>query len=177
MARGNPLRVTIVFAETERKDGDREMREITQINGSPLALPVKCWAPWIEDSAEVQVANLANHPLARGYIGMMADCHMGVGCPIGSVFALDPRFVSPAAVGSDVSCGVAVTRTSLTEIDRETLKLIMGTVREMVPVGFAHHDKPVEDRMPPRPKGVNLPITDREWQSACHQVGTLGGGE
>jgi len=100
--------------------------------------PIKLWLDDIEDGALQQAKNLANLPFIFKHIAIMPDSHQGYGMPIGGVMATNGIIV-PNAVGVDIGCGMSATKTSLTEIDTETIKRVMGKIREVVPVGFDHH--------------------------------------
>jgi tRNA-splicing ligase RtcB len=94
--------------------------------------------------------------------------------PIGGVMAAKD-IVVPNAVGVDIGCGMCAVRTSLTDIDSETLKNIMREIRLTVPLGFKHHkSKQKKSLMPER--FDDMKIVDAEYQSALTQIGTLGGG-
>ncbi|MCE5309583.1 MAG: RtcB family protein [Acidobacteriales bacterium] len=141
-------------------------------------LPIKAWLTDLEPGAELQAANLANLPFAYHHIAIMPDCHQGYGMPIGGVLATD-GVVVPNAVGVDIGCGMCALRTNLMEMDRPTLKAIMGQIRETVPVGFSHHKEAQDnDYMPGHPdvREQTLPVVRREYDSARKQIGTLGGG-
>jgi tRNA-splicing ligase RtcB len=101
-------------------------------------LPIKMWLEDIEDGALEQARNLANLPFAFKHIAIMPDSHQGFGMPIGGVLATKGVII-PNAVGVDIGCGMCAVKTSLTEIDKETLKKIMGEIRKVIPVGFNHH--------------------------------------
>lgn len=142
------------------------------------------WLDDIEPSALAQARNLANLPFTFKHIAIMPDAHCGYGMPIGGVLATKEAII-PNAVGVDIGCGMCAVKTSITEIDRNTLKRILGsekkeqTVRSLVPVGFKHH-KHAQDRelMPdlaPLDRVKNSLVV-REYQSALKQIGTLGGG-
>ena len=103
-------------------------------------IPVKMWLEDIEDGALAQIKNLANLPFAFKHIAIMPDSHQGYGMPIGGVLATKGVII-PNAVGVDIGCGMCAFKTSLTELDTETLKKIMGEIRKVVPVGFNHHKK------------------------------------
>lgn len=90
-----------------------------------------------------QIKNLSNLPFAFKHIAIMPDNHAGVGCPIGTVFAAE-GVVVPSIVGVDIGCGMCAVKTSLTELDTEKLKEIMGKIREVIPVGF-NHNKEAQD--------------------------------
>ena len=136
-------------------------------------LPIKMWLDDIEDGALEQAKNLANLPFVYKWISIMPDCHQGYGMPIGGVMATR-QVIVPNAVGVDIGCGMCAVRTSLTEIDTETIKKIMGDIREVVPVGFAHQEETQEW------EGFNdapdIKIIQEQLNSARKQLGTLGGG-
>lgn len=134
-------------------------------------LPIKIWTDDIEESALNQLKNLANLPFAFKHIAAMPDCHTGYGMPIGGVLATE-QVIIPNAVGVDIGCGMSAVKTNLKELDKDTLKGIMGFIRKEVPVGFAHHTESHD--IPPM--DYSLPIIVQEYTSATKQIGTLGGG-
>lgn len=155
-------------------------------------LPIKMWLNDIEDGALFQLNNLANLPFIYKWVCAMPDCHQGYGMPIGGVIATEGVII-PNAVGVDIGCGMCAVKTSLTEISQDQLKKIMGEIRKVIPVGFAHHPKPQDESL--MPQGVTqlvsvpslelgshrsesyLPdIIKQEYQNALTQLGTLGGG-
>jgi len=148
-------------------------------------LPIKLWfenESDLESGAWDQVNNLANFPFAYHHIAIMPDAHQGYGMPIGGVMATEGVIV-PNAVGVDIGCGMCATKTSLTEIDTETLKKIMGEIRKVVPVGFKKHssdDSTHEGRMfqyLDMPNGAtDHDIICEEFNNARLSLGTLGGG-
>ena len=135
--------------------------------------PIKLWLDEIEDEALQQAKNLANFPFTYKWVAIMPDSHQGYGMPIGGVLATK-QVVIPNAVGVDIGCGMVATKTSLTEINTDTLKLIMGDIRKVVPVGFSHQKEKQDwnqfDYAP------DLEIIQKELESAKSQLGTLGGG-
>ena len=138
-------------------------------------LPVKMWTENIEDGAMAQIINLANLPFAYKWIAIMPDVHQGYGMPIGGVMAT-LGVVVPNAVGVDIGCGMCAVKTSLTDLDKDTLKQIMGEIRKVIPLGFDHHKKDQDWELMPPKSFRELPIVDRESNSAIKQLGTLGGG-
>ena len=136
-------------------------------------LIIKSWAPDAEAGALTQAQALAKLSVARDWIALMPDCHQGYGMPIGGVMATENAIV-PNAVGVDIGCGMIAVQTNLTHIPTDTLKIIMGKVRERIPLGFNHQKHPQTwagfDTAP------DLPIIQQELQSARKQLGTLGGG-
>ena len=146
------------------------------------------WLEDIEENALVQIKNLANLPFAFKHIAIMPDSHCGYGMPIGGVLATKGVII-PNAVGVDIGCGMCAVKTSLTELDTETLKKIMGEIRKAVPVGFNHHKEKQDEKLMPMVEegdGSNSTtkkfgwagnkIITEQYQSALKQIGTLGGG-
>lgn len=139
------------------------------------ALPIYSWADEIESTALEQAINVAHHPHAVEHVALMPDAHAGMGVPIGCVFITE-NVVVPNAVGVDIGCGVAAKNTGLPlHKVKPLLPAILKKIRELVPVGFDHHKKPQEGKVldeAPR----DIPVVKQEWDSARHQLGTLGGG-
>jgi tRNA-splicing ligase RtcB len=137
------------------------------------------WLDEVEEGAMSQARNLANLPFAFRHIVILPDCHQGYGMPIGGVLATE-EIVIPNAVGVDIGCGMSAVRTSCTQIKKEKIKEIMTGIRSLVPLGFNHHKKPQDDDlMPELSKNVrmnDMPVVAKEYRSALHQIGTLGGG-
>ena len=147
-------------------------------------LHIKSWCNELEAGAMVQIRNLALFPFAYHHIAIMPDCHQGYGMPIGGVMA-SLGAVVPNAVGVDIGCGMCAVKTSLTEINTDTLKIIMGKIREAIPVGFNHHKEKQDINLMPLCNAEkegnegnfsDLPIIEQEYNSALKQLGTLGGG-
>jgi len=140
--------------------------------------PIKLWIGGLDRDTLAQARNLANLPHTFRHVAIMPDAHVGYGMPIGGVLATRD-VVIPNAVGVDIGCGMGAVRTSLTNLDRETLKRILGRIRQAVPLGFKHHRRPQDERLMPSPPpgGLEeLPVVRREYLSARRQLGTLGGG-
>jgi len=136
-------------------------------------IPVKLWLDDIEDGALEQACNLANLPFAFHHIAIMPDAHQGYGMPIGGVMATKGAIV-PNAVGVDIGCGMCAVRSMLDHYDAESLKKVMGLIREHVPLGFSHHkEKQAWDGFAKYPE---VQIVERQLQAAQYQLGTLGGG-
>lgn len=136
-------------------------------------IPIKLWLDDIEEGALQQAKNLANLPFSYKHVAIMPDSHQGFGMPIGGVLATKDMII-PNAVGFDIGCGMLAVKTTLTEIDTDSIKTIMGKAREVVPLGFKHQDTPQEwggfDNAP------DIQIIQQELASARKQLGTLGGG-
>jgi len=138
-------------------------------------LPVKLWADVVEPGAMQQILNLADYPFAFHHIAIMPDVHEGFGMPIGGVMATE-RVIVPNAVGVDIGCGMIAVRTSLTTLGRKVLEKVVDEIRAVIPLGFRHHKRPRDMRYMPDMPVEGMPVVEREFDSARHQVGTLGGG-
>jgi tRNA-splicing ligase RtcB (3'-phosphate/5'-hydroxy nucleic acid ligase) len=137
-------------------------------------LDILSWAEEIEEGALKQAENLANLPFAKYHIALMPDVHQGYGMPIGGVLATK-NIIIPNAVGVDIGCGMCAVKTSLTEIDTEVLKKIMGEIRKVVPVGFNKHKEGQDRELMPELPDV-APVIWEEKENALNSLGTLGGG-
>jgi tRNA-splicing ligase RtcB len=140
--------------------------------------PIKLWLDDIEAGALAQARNLANHPFTFRHVAVMPDAHKGYGMPIGGVLACDGAVI-PNSIGVDIGCGVCAVQTSLSSLDRETLKKILGLIRSAVPVGFDHHKRQQDRSLMPDPArldGVKKSIVREQFEAGCKQIGTLGGG-
>jgi len=137
-------------------------------------VPIKLWLDEIEEGALNQARNLANLPFAYKWVAVMPDAHEGFGMPIGGVLAACDAIV-PNAVGVDIGCGMLAARTDLTSISEDVLRQVLAGIRQVVPLGFKHHqsNQPWSgfDCAP------DIPIIQQELASARQQLGTLGGGE
>jgi tRNA-splicing ligase RtcB len=144
-------------------------------------IPIRMWLEEIEDGAMEQIKHLADLPFAFSHIAIMPDSHQGYGMPIGGVLATKDVII-PNAVGVDIGCGMCAVKTSITEIDTETLKKIMGEIRKVIPVGFKkHEEEQAIELMPFSTNGYSevgefLPILRQEYSNARKSLGTLGGG-
>ncbi len=140
--------------------------------------PIKLWLDDIEDGALEQAKNLANLPFIFKHIAIMPDAHQGYGMPIGAIMATN-NVIIPNAVGVDIGCGMCALKTSLTSLDRETIKKIMGGskenkggIRSSIPVGFNHHSKKQDERWMPHIdfESKDFKIIKRQYFSALKQV-------
>lgn len=137
-------------------------------------LPIKLWLNDMEEGALKQAKNLANLPFAFKHIPIMPDSHQGYGMPIGSILATK-GVVVPNAVGVDIGCGMCAMKTSITNINKDKLKKVLGEARKLIPLGFDWHKEPQDEAL--MPSGYEeLPIVSRHYIKATKQVGSLGGG-
>ena len=133
---------------------------------------VRRWVEGLDEGTEIQIRNLSNLSVARD-IAIMPDAHVGYGMPIGGVLATDDTII-PNAVGVDIGCGMCAVRTNLDSIDVDALKLAMGAVRDKVPVGFSHQERPQE--WAGFGQAPDVGVIQLQLDAARKQLGTLGGG-
>jgi tRNA-splicing ligase RtcB (3'-phosphate/5'-hydroxy nucleic acid ligase) len=140
-------------------------------------IPILSWANELEGGALTQAKNLANLPFAKKHIALMPDCHQGYGMPIGGVLATE-NVIIPNAVGVDIGCGMCAVKTSLKEIDTETLKKIMGEIRKVIPLGFNKHKQEQDENLMPEDNYWldTATVVHKEFDNALKSIGTLGGG-
>jgi len=141
-------------------------------------LPIKMWLDEAEEGSIRQAKNLANLPFAFMHICLMPDTHEGYGMPIGGVLAAD-NVIIPNAVGVDIGCGMCAVKTNIkaVNLERKLLTQIMAGIRELVPLGFAHHKERQDESLMPQGYNIDeLVIVKREYFAALKQLGTLGGG-
>jgi tRNA-splicing ligase RtcB len=143
-------------------------------------VPIKMWLEDMEEGALEQARNLANLPFVFKHVAIMPDSHQGYGMPIGGVIATKGVII-PNAVGVDIGCGMCALKTSRKSINTNSLKRIMGKIREAVPVGFNKHPRRQDAELMPKVEGKEItkeeyPIISREFGNALKSLGTLGGG-
>ena len=152
------------------------MKRVTKTE--EMRIPVFHWLDRlnIEANAFEQITNLSNLPFAFHHVAVMPDCHSGYGMPIGGVLATK-NVVIPNAVGVDIGCGMCAIKTviKIEQLDIDTLKKIMGRIREIIPVGF-EHQKEKQGHMPMPVDLDSNSIVMKEFLNADKQIGTLGGG-
>ena len=139
-------------------------------------VPIKLWLEDIEQGALDQALNLANLPFIFKHLAIMPDSHQGYGMPIGGVLATEGVII-PNAVGVDIGCGMCAVETSLASITKDDLQKIVDKIKKVVPVGFSHQQKEQDANLMPERFSYNSSfIVNKEFDSALHQIGTLGGG-
>lgn len=92
----------------------------------------------IEDGAADQVANVACLPGIVEKSMAMPDIHSGYGFPIGGVAAFETRegIVSPGGVGYDISCGVRLMKTGISEKEaKNKIERVTQSIFSAVPCG------------------------------------------
>lgn len=136
---------------------------------------ILCWCENPEEGAVQQAINISKHPWLVGNVCLMPDTHEGYGMPIGGVVALDSA-ICPNMVGVDIGCGMLAVKTSLTDINVNDLKSILGIIRKAIPVGFNHHKEKQEHEIFSELDWEHTAICNNEYDKAQYQLGTLGGG-
>ncbi len=137
---------------------------------------IKSWCNEPEEGALLQAKNLANLPFVFKQVCLMPDTHFGYGMPIGGVMATR-GVVIPNAVGLDIGCGMLSVKTTLKEIDIDTLRKIMRDIRSYVPVGFNHQRVAQDESLMPEYEHIDeSSVIFDQYESAMKQLGTLGGG-
>lgn len=141
-------------------------------------IPIKSWCESPDSNALEQAKHLARLPFAYRHIALMPDTHEGFGMPIGGVLAAHGHVI-PNAVGVDIGCGMCAVRTNLESIYVDDIKSILSDIRHAIPVGFNHRKRPCDAGQMPAAKVTgrsDFPVIYQEYDSACYQLGTLGGG-
>lgn len=133
------------------------------------------WCPKFELGALQQAENISQHPWLIGNVCLMPDVHEGYGMPIGGVVALD-KAICPNMVGVDIGCSMSALKTTLTSIDIDSLKKILGIIRSKVPVGMKHQSYDIEHEIFIKEDWERTIICKQQLNSAKRQLGTLGGG-
>lgn len=146
------------------------MKKVISTNNKPI----KCWLDDIEESALKQAENLANLPFTFKHVALMPDCHAGYGMPIGGVLATK-GVVIPNAVGVDIGCGMCAISTNMKDIPKDKLLEVVNKIKRDIPVGFNHQKEPQDASLMPV-LDFTCKIIEDEYNSARHQLGTLGGG-
>jgi len=92
----------------------------------------------IEDKTIQQIMNVATLPGIVGHSIAMPDAHMGYGCCVGGVLAIDIKegCISPGAIGYDLNCGMRLLKTNL-EREQVTTKIkdLLNQIFRRVPCG------------------------------------------
>jgi tRNA-splicing ligase RtcB len=146
---------------------------------SEARIPIKNWAPRLDQGAHDQAVNLANLPFAISHVALMPDAHTGFGMPIGGVLFAD-KAVVPYGIGVDIGCGVALARTDVTvaRLKRDRLGRILTMIEKSVPTGMRSHAQTVDRERALADIGLPLPDSiEKAWfDRAVQQLGTLGSG-
>lgn len=112
---------------------------------------IKINATTIEQEAISQLYNMANSPVTEDCrVVVMPDVHMGKGATIGYTQTISkehPRVI-PSTVSVDIGCGMLVLKISKEAgnklFNKPGLEKLDKVIREKIPSGMKHRDKPLE---------------------------------
>jgi tRNA-splicing ligase RtcB (3'-phosphate/5'-hydroxy nucleic acid ligase) len=144
-------------------------------------VPTKSWLPRheIDSAAMAQLRLAACHSMVSPHIAVMPDCHPGDRVTIGCVLPTE-RAVIPAAVGSDIGCGMTAMDTGLDydphEMNARFWLNWASEVRSAVPVGSTSHDEDIPDWQGFDEEFADSIIARLVLDQAPKSLGTLGGG-
>jgi len=138
--------------------------------------PVHIWTDHVEDSAMVQIRNMAQMPFLHPHgVAVMPDVHAGIGATVGTVIATHKAII-PAAVGVDIGCGMNAVRTSLTADDLpDSLTELRHDIERGIPLGPGGAHQKV-GALIAIPQTVRNAVGDKVAERASHQLGSLGSG-
>ena len=132
-----------------------------------------------------QVANVATLPGIVGHSMAMPDAHWGYGFPVGGVAATDAEHgvISPGGIGYDISCGVRLLRTDLTQADLDgRISPLMDALFAAVPSGVGQggrHRLDEDDMRQVFRKGARWAVEHAYGDAAdlltCEDGGALSG--
>jgi RNA-splicing ligase RtcB len=130
------------------------------------------FAHTVEPEAQAQILNLLNQAVFKdAKIRIMPDAHKGAGCVIGFTAYTDANFAIPNIVGVDLNCGM-LSYCIGTKLPI-ALELFEKLIREVVPMGFSVHPKPVVGK---EYYADTATITGQDVNYVGRSIGTLGGG-
>jgi len=139
--------------------------------------PVLSWMNHSISSDETNMLrNVSRLPSVFKHVAVMPDGHLGKGCMIGSVIAMQDA-VAPATVGVDIGCGMSAIKTPFKSSQLEgILPALYETINRTIPTGFNKYDESVArwDRFNEFDQ-LHAGVADRK-ETAMRQLGTLGGG-
>ncbi|AER67111.1 protein of unknown function UPF0027 [Thermovirga lienii DSM 17291] len=92
----------------------------------------------VDEITMKQIEAISHHPVVKGLVAIMPDCHAGAGCVIG----FTGKFVGgviPNVVGVDIGCGVSAV--CLNGIKRDDVNFgdLDRYIRAKIPLGMKHH--------------------------------------
>jgi tRNA-splicing ligase RtcB len=131
----------------------------------------KVFASTVEPSCEAQILELCNEEwVYNSKIRIMADCHSGKGCVIGTTMTIIDKIV-PNLTGVDIGCGVLVTKFDTLSL---TLEQVDSIVKRNIPMGMNSRQSMVVDFTPELDKAICKEAFDP--RQVCKSIGSLGGG-
>jgi len=149
---------------------------IREISDTPSK--IKIWASDLEESAEVQVRNVARLPFIHSHVAVMPDAHAGKGSTVGTVIATKGAII-PACCGVDVGCGMKALHLPFSVDQLGNLKALRHSIERSIPTG-RDGNREVSQRVDETFAVLGLPPSmDAEnplVKRAMLQLGSLGGG-
>ena len=147
---------------------------------------IKNWASILDDATRRQAEMLSRAPGVAGHIALMPDAHISRGATVGSVIPTHLGTIIPAAVGSDIGCGMTAVLTNKTKDDLpDDLAPLINLWSCSIPTGAGRKRTGEDERSaqergiraarwfndnpPPHTEGISLETGQR-------QLGTLGSG-
>lgn len=140
---------------------------------------VLSWAADADPNTILQAQQIARSPAVSSDVALMADAHVGIGAPIGSVVVSQDAII-PAAVGVDIGCGMTAVHSGYTASQLpDDLTSTLDAIASAVPAGFKSHPATSRAasrwlRKHPLPDKTRTPSKAIAKMGA--QLGTLGGG-
>lgn len=127
-----------------------------------------------DEQTKKQVLELCNQPFTEGEkIRVMPDCHVGIGCTIGTTMTITDKIV-PNLVGVDIGCGVAVAFIPLNK-EEVPFEKLDEVIRMKIPSGFSVHS--AANRHPfVEQIDFDEIYAPYDVERAKNSIGTLGGG-
>ena len=96
------------------------------------------YADIVDSETYGQIIKVINSPVSKdSRLAIMADCHAGAGCVIGTTMLINER-VCPNLVGVDIGCGMLTVKLGKLNFTEEEFKLF-DMVCHTVPSGFQVH--------------------------------------
>jgi len=141
----------------------------------PLKIFSKEWM--IEPQCLEQMETIWSLPFLYKHMALMPDWHLWIGASIGSVVATK-WVIIPSLVGVDIGCWMSAVKTSITNIDKDSLKKIMWMIRKSIPVWFNKHKEKQDAGLTPAIIDCcdyKTPIVDREFEKSLYSLWTLWG--
>lgn len=138
------------------------------------------YASIVDEATYGQIIKVINNPVALGSrLAIMADCHAGAGCVIGTTMLIKDR-VCPNLVGVDIGCGMLTIKLGKLDFTEEEFKRFDEVCRK-VPSGFVIHKNVPYDLwndIDPAKFLKNLKCFSslKEIERIECSMGTLGGG-
>ena len=131
----------------------------------------RVYASLVDNETEKQIKNLMNQKFIRNTkVSIMADCHAGKGCVIGTTMKIVDCCV-PALVGVDIGCGMLTVKLGKMDID---LIKIDRFVRKKIPSGFSVRNEAINTDIDISKMHCYKYLDNKS--RITRSLGTLGGG-